>query len=241
MTRTAINEGPGVAGKVKVATALANFSAATCSGPLSGALCSTAVRMDGYKSQGDANIGTVALFRETSQNPVLLESVGTVFSQWRVPALPQLPPSSAVLATLWKRLPKYGGIQKGEALFNLCEAGAAGDESKARQCLSQWAVRRQALVTQLVKAKATLNYHFPTGIHASTGKSYSGSYWNEADYYEPNWQQSFWGTHYPRLLEIKQKYDPDGFLTCHHCVGSELRSEDGNCELHQKLSTPNLN
>jgi len=51
----------------------------------------------------------------------------------------------------------------------------------------------------------------------------SGSYSNEADYFEPNWQKFFWGKHYPRLLEIKQKYDPNGFFTCHHSVGSEIK------------------
>jgi hypothetical protein len=59
---------------------------------------------------------------------------------------------------------------------------------------------------------------------------YSGSYWNEADYYEPNWQTAFWGEEtYEKLLAAKQKYDPTGLFTCHHCVGSELMTPDGNC------------
>ncbi len=233
MTRTAINEGPGDTGKRKMATALMNFSAATCSGPLSGALCRSNVILGGSKSQGDANAATVALFKETSQNPVLLDTVGAIFSQWRVPALPQLPASSAVLRTLWTRLPKYAGIEKHEPLYALCEAGASGDEAQAKDCLAQWATRREAIVAQLVTAKATLNYHFPTDVVQSsdgTNKSYSGSYWNEADYYEPNWQRSFWGINYDKLLAIKMKYDKSGFFTCHHCVGSELRDPSGNCE-----------
>eukprot|EP01052_Picozoa_sp_SAG31_P027869 SAG31_NODE_2644_length_5315_cov_7.392063_2_plen_105_part_00 len=40
--------------------------------------------------------------------------------------------------------------------------------------------------------------------------------WNEADYYEPNWQRSFFGTNYPQLLAVKAAYDPDGMFTCHH-------------------------
>ncbi|KAJ7064893.1 FAD-binding domain-containing protein [Mycena amicta] len=47
----------------------------------------------------------------------------------------------------------------------------------------------------------------------------SGAYQNEADVHEPNHETSFWGTHYPRLLQIKKKYDPDNLLTCWHCVG----------------------
>ena len=55
---------------------------------------------------------------------------------------------------------------------------------------------------------------------------------NEADYYEPNWQTSFWGeANYAKLLSVKRTYDPEGLFTCHHCVGSELRSADGNCKL----------
>jgi FAD/FMN-containing dehydrogenase len=48
-----------------------------------------------------------------------------------------------------------------------------------------------------------------------------GSYVNETDYFEPNWQVAFWGENYPKLLEIKRIYDPHNLFTCHHCVGSE--------------------
>jgi FAD/FMN-containing dehydrogenase len=51
----------------------------------------------------------------------------------------------------------------------------------------------------------------------------SGSYVNETDYFEPDWQRAFWGDNYPRLLEVKHKYDPRGLFQCHHCVGSEPR------------------
>ncbi|KAF9561158.1 FAD-binding domain-containing protein [Agrocybe pediades] len=47
----------------------------------------------------------------------------------------------------------------------------------------------------------------------------AGAYLNEADIHEPNFEESFWGDHYPRLLEIKKKYDPDHLLDCWHCVG----------------------
>lgn len=50
----------------------------------------------------------------------------------------------------------------------------------------------------------------------------SGSYSNETDYFQKNWQQDFWGVHYAKLLQVKQKYDPDGFFKCHHSVGSEM-------------------
>jgi len=47
----------------------------------------------------------------------------------------------------------------------------------------------------------------------------SGAYQNEADVYEPYHEQSFWGDNYPRLLSIKEKYDPDHILDCWQCVG----------------------
>jgi len=49
----------------------------------------------------------------------------------------------------------------------------------------------------------------------------AGTYSNEADYFEPDWQHAFWGTNYARLLEIKRKVDPDNLFHVHHGVGSE--------------------
>ncbi|KAJ7634764.1 FAD-binding domain-containing protein [Roridomyces roridus] len=55
------------------------------------------------------------------------------------------------------------------------------------------------------------------------------AYQNEADVYEPNHKVSFWGTHYPRLLKIKHKYDPDNLLMCWHCVGYDPKSPRFSC------------
>lgn len=54
-----------------------------------------------------------------------------------------------------------------------------------------------------------------------------GSYSSEMSFFEERWQEAAWGPHYPELLAIKQKYDPDGLFTGHHQVGSELWSADG--------------
>ena len=40
---------------------------------------------------------------------------------------------------------------------------------------------------------------------------------NEADIYEPNYEVSFWGTNYERLLSIKNEVDPDHLLDCWQC------------------------
>ncbi|KAK5988880.1 putative FAD-linked oxidoreductase [Cladobotryum mycophilum] len=50
----------------------------------------------------------------------------------------------------------------------------------------------------------------------------TGVYLNECDPMEPNFQHSFWGEKYGKLLQIKQKYDPQGVFFCHPCVGSEF-------------------
>jgi FAD/FMN-containing dehydrogenase len=55
----------------------------------------------------------------------------------------------------------------------------------------------------------------------------AGSYVSESNYFERNWQRSFWGSNYPRLLAVKQKYDPEGLFFVHHGVGGENWSADG--------------
>jgi len=54
-----------------------------------------------------------------------------------------------------------------------------------------------------------------------------GSYGSEASYFDPHWQQQYWGPNYPRLAQIKAKYDPTGLFIVHNGVGSEHWSADG--------------
>ncbi|HJP98792.1 MAG TPA: FAD-binding oxidoreductase [Rhodanobacteraceae bacterium] len=55
----------------------------------------------------------------------------------------------------------------------------------------------------------------------------AGSYVSESDFFLEDWQRAFWGANYPRLQNVKQRYDPDGLFTVHHGVGSEEWSADG--------------
>ena len=129
----------------------------------------------------------------------VVDTIGFVTSQWRVPSLPQLPPSSTVLKTLWPRLQKYAITTKSDALFPVCAAGAAGNETLAVQCLTAWSARVPVAAAALRVLANELNAQFPTT------NGYSGSYWNEADYYEPNWRTSFWGEeNYAKLLKVKR-------------------------------------
>jgi FAD/FMN-containing dehydrogenase len=54
-----------------------------------------------------------------------------------------------------------------------------------------------------------------------------GSYVSESNYFNPRWQDAFWGRNYPRLRAAKAKYDPAGLFFVHHGVGSEAWSPDG--------------
>ncbi|MGQ0541823.1 MAG: FAD-dependent oxidoreductase [Blastocatellia bacterium] len=55
----------------------------------------------------------------------------------------------------------------------------------------------------------------------------TGSYVSESDFFERNWQRSYWGANYKRLSAVKKKYDPNGLFFVHHGVGSEEWSADG--------------
>ena len=55
----------------------------------------------------------------------------------------------------------------------------------------------------------------------------TGSYWSESDFFQPDWQQAFWGPHAARLQAVKARYDPEGLFTVHHGIGSDAWSADG--------------
>jgi FAD/FMN-containing dehydrogenase len=75
----------------------------------------------------------------------------------------------------------------------------------------------RADVAQINKALAQLRNIAPN----------TGSYGAEGDYFDQQWQASFWGENYPRLRDLKQKFDPNGLFFVHHGVGSEEWSADG--------------
>lgn len=65
----------------------------------------------------------------------------------------------------------------------------------------------------------------------------TGAYFNEADSYEPEWQEAFFGKHYKKLKAVKEKYDPGNLIWCRRCVGSEMLVEqvDGRlCEVMEE-------
>ncbi|KAI0968593.1 hypothetical protein F4678DRAFT_442272 [Xylaria arbuscula] len=63
----------------------------------------------------------------------------------------------------------------------------------------------------------------PPIIAASPG---GGAYLNEANFEEPDWQTSFYGANYARLLQVKDRYDTNGLLYARTAVGSERWAEN---------------
>ncbi|KAM0328551.1 hypothetical protein ACHAQA_004958 [Verticillium albo-atrum] len=63
----------------------------------------------------------------------------------------------------------------------------------------------------------------------------AGAYMNEADFQQPDWQETFFGANYPELLRIKNKYDPKGLLYAVAGVGSE----SWNVDFHGRMCQAN--
>ncbi|KAL7931438.1 hypothetical protein V8C35DRAFT_323845 [Trichoderma chlorosporum] len=111
-----------------------------------------------------------------------------------------------------------GGIILGEMLMGkgVWDAQPRGGDnavSKAwRSAITNTYRRSWLRLSLLNKNKAALRRLAP----------HTGVYLNECDPMEPNFQDSFWGDKYGKLLQIKQTYDPQGVFFCHPCVGSEF-------------------
>jgi len=54
-----------------------------------------------------------------------------------------------------------------------------------------------------------------------------GAYVSESNFFEKDWQHSYWGSNYERLLRVKRKYDPTELFFVHNGVGSEGWSSEG--------------
>lgn len=67
-----------------------------------------------------------------------------------------------------------------------------------------------------------------------------GTYINEASVTEPNWSSSFWGTNYPRLSELKRKYDPDMLFWISPGINADyMHAVDGRaCMVNPIPTTP---
>jgi FAD/FMN-containing dehydrogenase len=57
--------------------------------------------------------------------------------------------------------------------------------------------------------------------------SNNGAYVSESNFFEADFERSYWGANHARLAEIKKKYDPNGLFFVHNGVGSEEWTADG--------------
>jgi FAD/FMN-containing dehydrogenase len=117
------------------------------------------------------------------------------------------------------------------------------DEPDARAVLPQWR-------TSIVQASLTLPWDFKAPwqemvdaqrkitdevqpiIEAATPGA--GAYMNEADFQQRDWEETFYGANYEKLLAVKKKWDPEGLLWVKVGVGSgdwEVGGDGKLCEL----------
>ncbi|KAH8890582.1 isoamyl alcohol oxidase [Thozetella sp. PMI_491] len=76
-----------------------------------------------------------------------------------------------------------------------------------------------APLADMVAAQLQMTNEFVPQIEAVTPGS--GAYVNEADFRQPNWQETFFGENYGALLAIKEKWDPEGVLYGLRTIGSD--------------------
>ncbi|KAH7309863.1 hypothetical protein B0I35DRAFT_359211 [Stachybotrys elegans] len=90
-----------------------------------------------------------------------------------------------------------------------------------------------------LEVKADLQDVLTNTIDAALRKAgpHGCTYVNEADPYQPDWQTHFWGDFYPRLKEIKHKWDPHGLFWTISTPGSEdwvlIETETRLCKSQQ--------
>ncbi|KAF5338748.1 hypothetical protein D9611_013341 [Ephemerocybe angulata] len=74
-----------------------------------------------------------------------------------------------------------------------------------------WAQKQQAQTQLTNSVDAPLRAASPNGA----------AYVNEGNLEEPDWQKAYWGSNYPRLLELRKKWDPNGVFYARTTPGTE--------------------
>ncbi|XP_024523703.1 uncharacterized FAD-linked oxidoreductase ARB_02478 [Selaginella moellendorffii] len=122
-------------------------------------------------------------------------------------------------------------------IFGLFVFGGAASSVQGRNnALS--AVWREALWHVLIvrtwneSTSVEERYQFSRSLTSANGLFRSitpggGCYKNEGDYFEPYWEESFFGEKYSTLKAIKESVDPTGLFLCWKCVGSESLVQGG--------------
>lgn len=79
----------------------------------------------------------------------------------------------------------------------------------------------------MLEMQRRITHEFMPQVEAVTPGS--GTYMNEADFNQPNWQETFYGDNWDRLSSIKKKWDPNSLFYNLKGVGSDVWkvAEDG--------------
>ncbi|KAI0902689.1 hypothetical protein F4823DRAFT_621143 [Ustulina deusta] len=83
-----------------------------------------------------------------------------------------------------------------------------------------WTVNR----SEMERREKYISEYATSALQAVTPSS--GSYMNEGNFRQDDWQNQFFGCNYDRLLAVKRKYDPNNIFYSLQAVGSEYLKED---------------
>ncbi|KEY73156.1 hypothetical protein S7711_09595 [Stachybotrys chartarum IBT 7711] len=127
--------------------------------------------------------------------------------------------------TVLRNLTANGILAVGSAAKYARPAGAASNAVHPAwrnalmqlQLITNW--DNSAPWEEMEAAQLRMTNEFMPQIEAITPGS--GSYMNEADFRQPNWQDVFYGENYAKLLSIKRKWDPESLFYVLKGVGSE--------------------
>lgn len=89
----------------------------------------------------------------------------------------------------------------------------------ASQDITILPLKAQMTVAERKAAEDVLTYTIGGPLRDATPNS--ASYIHEGDANEPNWQETYWGTNYARLRELKRKLDPKGVFYAKTTPGTE--------------------
>lgn len=93
------------------------------------------------------------------------------------------------------------------------------------QILTPWSTDPEAWGSMLELQEKMTNEIIPQIKSVTPG---SATYMNEADFQEPNWKEEFFGDNYSKLLQVKQKWDPENLFYVLKGVGSDAWEVDHN-------------
>ncbi|KAJ6481261.1 FAD-binding domain-containing protein [Mycena vitilis] len=143
----------------------------------------------------------------------------------------------ATVQKVYTQLLDGGAVQ---ILGNLVAGGQVSDNADIESAVNPaWRTAKTHVIvvnfwneTSSVQEVNTVRNEFQTNqlpILEQLSGSHAGSYSNEGDALEPNFQTTFYGPNYAKLSAIKAKYDPNDLFMVAAGVGSERWDNTGMC------------